>query len=286
MAKRLLPTNFQDDVLSQDMNGMRQYNDIRNSNGTVSLEDATTYVQRGSNFGAAQMNATNAAVNENMSRILDSGDDSDITFSQSKAAIENASYLAAWNGRELRKIAINAVKNVIGAATQTVSGLFSAEDKKKLDGIASGAQKNTITGVKGNAEASYRTGNVNLTPGNIGAIPSSNLIDNINDIKANTTPGKVAGALAVKELESKYRVEIIRFSSKTLKPQEYGILQKDCTLSGYTAIGMTGFDIVNAEQVSVHGAWVASNTASLSVRNDRTESITLSSAIMAVLYSK
>ena len=35
------------------------------------------------------------------------------------------------------------------------------------------AQKNTITGVKGNAETSYRIGNVNLTPANIGAAPTT-----------------------------------------------------------------------------------------------------------------
>jgi hypothetical protein len=47
---------------------------------------------------------------------------------------------------------------------------MSATDKTKLDGIASGAQVNSITGVKGNAESSYRTGNVNLTPANIAFI--------------------------------------------------------------------------------------------------------------------
>ncbi len=57
-------------------------------------------------------------------------------------------------------------------ATQSAAGLLSAADKKKLDGIASGAQVNTITGIKGNAESSYRTGNVNLTPANIGAATS------------------------------------------------------------------------------------------------------------------
>ena len=30
-----------------------------------------------------------------------------------------------------------------------------------------------VSGVKGNAESSYRTGNVNLTPANIGAAPTS-----------------------------------------------------------------------------------------------------------------
>ena len=45
---------------------------------------------------------------------------------------------------------------------------FTSAEKEKLAGIASGAQVNSITGVKGNSEASYRTGNVNLTKDNIG----------------------------------------------------------------------------------------------------------------------
>ena len=43
----------------------------------------------------------------------------------------------------------------------------------KLAGIESGAQVNTVTGVKGDSESSYRTGNVNITPANIGAVATS-----------------------------------------------------------------------------------------------------------------
>lgn len=53
-------------------------------------------------------------------------------------------------------------------ATQSTPGLMSAADKQKLDGIAAGAQVNSITGVKGNAETTYRTGNVNITYANLG----------------------------------------------------------------------------------------------------------------------
>lgn len=59
------------------------------------------------------------------------------------------------------------------AATQSANGLMSAADKTKLDGIAAGAQVNSVTGVKGNAETNYRTGNVNITPANIGAAAAS-----------------------------------------------------------------------------------------------------------------
>ena len=64
MAKNTLPVNFQDDILNSAMDGKRRFKLIPNSDGTYSLEDATTYDQVGSNFGAGQINATNQAVNE------------------------------------------------------------------------------------------------------------------------------------------------------------------------------------------------------------------------------
>lgn len=68
------------------------------------------------------------------------------------------------------------------AASTSAAGLMSATDKIKLNGIESGAQANTVTGVKGNAESTYRTGQVNITPANIGA-------PNISHASAETTFG-------------------------------------------------------------------------------------------------
>lgn len=59
-----LKTNFTDDILSESMNGKRQYNVAENSNGTKSLEDVTDYQSVGSTFSAKDMNETNAAVNQ------------------------------------------------------------------------------------------------------------------------------------------------------------------------------------------------------------------------------
>lgn len=75
-----------------------------------------------------------------------------------------------------------------GTATTSANGLMSKDDKSKLNGIAAGAQVNSITGVKGNAESSYRTGNVNITPANIGAAPSSH-----NQAASTITAGTFAG---------------------------------------------------------------------------------------------
>jgi hypothetical protein len=74
MAKANLPVNFKDDILKGNMNGKRRFNMIQNSDGTVSFEDVTEYTQVGSTFGAAQINATNEAVNNaaDASKIIDS----------------------------------------------------------------------------------------------------------------------------------------------------------------------------------------------------------------------
>lgn len=74
-------------------------------------------------------------------------------------------------------LAISAKDTTYSNATTSAAGLMSAADKTKLNGIATGAQVNSITGVKGNSESTYRTGNVNLTPANIGAVPTTRTIN-------------------------------------------------------------------------------------------------------------
>lgn len=78
----------------------------------------------------------------------------------------------------------NKVDKVTGKGLSTND--FTTAEKNKLSGIESGAQVNTITGVKGNAESSYRTGNVNLTPANIGAVPTSRTV-NGHALSSNVT---------------------------------------------------------------------------------------------------
>lgn len=75
--KKELPVNFKDDVLKPEMTGKRRYRVTQYDDGTISLDDVTEYSQIGSNFGAAQMNATNEAVNESFDKkmLIDSLDD-------------------------------------------------------------------------------------------------------------------------------------------------------------------------------------------------------------------
>lgn len=66
-----LKTDFKDDVLDTSVNTVRKYNMITNDDGTVSLEDATTYLQNGDEFGAQEINATNARVEECFQSVSD-----------------------------------------------------------------------------------------------------------------------------------------------------------------------------------------------------------------------
>lgn len=59
-----LPVDFVDDVLNTDLSDKRRYNLINNPDGTISLEDVTTYRVIGSDFGAEQVNQTNETINE------------------------------------------------------------------------------------------------------------------------------------------------------------------------------------------------------------------------------
>lgn len=74
MAKQELPVDFKDDVLQAAMAGKRKYRVIQNEDGTISLDDVTEYSQIGNSYGAAQMNATNMAVNESFdkNKVIDS----------------------------------------------------------------------------------------------------------------------------------------------------------------------------------------------------------------------
>lgn len=51
-----LPANYQDDILNASMAGKRRYKQTTNTDGTISLDDATTYDQVGTDFGAGDVN--------------------------------------------------------------------------------------------------------------------------------------------------------------------------------------------------------------------------------------
>lgn len=59
-----LKTDFKQDIIDTSVNEKRKYRMIENSDGTISLEDETVYMQIGDDFGAEEINNTNGTVNE------------------------------------------------------------------------------------------------------------------------------------------------------------------------------------------------------------------------------
>ncbi|MGN1204811.1 MAG: hypothetical protein ACI4SA_07105 [Lachnospiraceae bacterium] len=54
------------------------------------------------------------------------------------------------------------------AILDNTTASYTTEEQSKLNGIEDGAEVNTVTGIKGDAETEYRTGNINITRENIG----------------------------------------------------------------------------------------------------------------------
>lgn len=90
------------DYKSAEYIGLRKYRQVTNDDGTVSFIDVTDYAVVGSEFGGADINATNQAVNEVNEGL--------------------------------------ALKASTDTATTATAGLMSAADKAKLNGIQAGAQ--------------------------------------------------------------------------------------------------------------------------------------------------
>lgn len=59
-----LKTNYTDDVLDTSQNTKRKYKMINNSDGTVSFDDETTYLNQGDEFGANDINSITEKIEE------------------------------------------------------------------------------------------------------------------------------------------------------------------------------------------------------------------------------
>lgn len=59
-----LKTSYTEDQLDISQNTKRKYNVTKNPDGTESFDDVTEYTVKGDKFGAGDINATNAAVND------------------------------------------------------------------------------------------------------------------------------------------------------------------------------------------------------------------------------
>lgn len=179
MAKATLPTNYQDDVLKSTMGGKRRYTFTDNSDGTKSLEDATQYDKVGSNFGAADMNKTNAAVNAaaDASKIIDS--------LSTIASTTQAGYMAG----------ALAVKEL----NQNLAGLPSV--KPGITELTFAGGNATLTHNAGFPDTNYV---VMFICSNVRMFPR--MCTNIDGNKTTLSASAVNGSGAIAHLEGKYQV--------------------------------------------------------------------------------
>jgi len=91
MAIGKLPVDYVQDVIDTSVTDKRRYHMITNTDGTMSLDDVTTYLLKGSEFGADNINQTNQAVNEVIDALGDIEDGSIVVGKATNAArAENA----------------------------------------------------------------------------------------------------------------------------------------------------------------------------------------------------
>ena len=94
-------------------------------------------------------------------------------------------------------------ENTIGStAVTTVDGA--------LDALKTLAQNSGVTGVKGNSETTYRTGNVNITPANIG-------LGNVNNTSDANKPVSTAQAAAIKVVQDQVTTLVGSDTNKSVR---------------------------------------------------------------------
>ena len=156
-------------------------------------------------------------------------------------------------------------------ATTSTAGLMSAGDKAKLNGIEEGAQGNSLTGVKGNAESSYRTGDVNITKANIGLGNVDNTADSAKRVAYATDAGTVNGFTVDKAVPSNavftdttYGVATANTNglmSKTDKAILDAIPNSYATQAQVNQLATTATNSVSAAQAAKTAAETAKNQA-------------------------
>ncbi|MGI5873549.1 MAG: hypothetical protein ACOX8R_02670 [Bacillota bacterium] len=171
------------------------------------------------------------------------------------------------------------------AATQSAAGLMSAADKTKLDGIDSGAQVNSVTGVKGDAESSYRVGNVNLTAANVGAAASGHTHSYL-PLSGGTLTGGItfdftsqtpAAGANVNLITAKYKNSD---GSQTHTVYPIGILGNDATANAFNS----GVRLGSTNGTTVLAAGESSTTFAAALAKYNDENIYLVADGSVVMY--
>lgn len=115
--------------------------------------------------------------------------------------------------------------------------------------------------VKGNAETTYRTGNVNLTPQNIGAVAETKVLTSKDQINANTDAANVAGATAVKGMIDELSSNLNNY--KRIMSRMYNTSWGTSLIVPPLAHG-----IIIISQHSLYIVWIAGNANAFEVNHE------------------
>lgn len=253
MAKSTLPVNFKDDVLASSMGGKRRYKLIHNSDGTVSLEDATTYTQVGSSFGAAQVNATNTAVNASLAT---DGNGSNLTNTFTQAS-------ARSNLSTGEKLSVS-----LGKIMKYFADLGASAFRSVANNLTTSSAGSSVL----DAYQGYLL--------NSNKVNNSNIIDTLADVIANTQSKKPAGSLALKsaynELNGKLKVKYSD-NGTPLTIAANGVTYyswKAPSVSGYTPINVIIIDSGYPDQFTVTAFLNSNNVVHVLAKNNHGATLT------------
>lgn len=145
-----MKTDWQDDVFS----GKRKYSVINNSDGTVSLDDKTTYTQTGDAFGAKELNEIGAEVNEIKKSVSDG--------KALVAAAITAKKIAAAASDTFAVLAEKIRQIITGGGNATASDVVKGKTFTNSDGVEYTGTLEDYSGTTKAATASLDTTNSRL----------------------------------------------------------------------------------------------------------------------------
>lgn len=161
-ANWLKATNFipkQGELIVYDTDSSHTYERIKMGDGQTVVSSLPFILDNEIDDILAQLDAVSDAISDLQEAVDEKALASDLTTHTGNGTIHvTATDKSNWNG----------AKTLVDSHTANDDIHFTATERTKLAGIESGAQKNTVTGVKGNSEPTYRTGNINITKANIG----------------------------------------------------------------------------------------------------------------------
>ena len=150
----------------ENTDNAKYYNQQASNSKTSALNSATNASNSATSASSSASKAESSATSASNSA---SKAESSATSASSSASKAESSATTATNKATL---ASNSAQN---ASTSEANAKKYYEQTKSISNTVAGA----VTGVKGNAETTYRTGGVNLTPANIGAVS----IEDFNNLK-------------------------------------------------------------------------------------------------------